>query len=60
MLNKLEPILQIKHEVLLMIDEKGQISAELILILDTISMIFLITAYFTINYLNRSYNKVPF
>ena len=39
MLNKLEPILQIKHEVLLMIDEKGQISAELILILATISMI---------------------
>ena len=51
MLNKLEPILQIKHEVLLMIDEKGQISAELILILATISMIVLITAHFTINYL---------
>ena len=56
MLNKLEPILQIKHEVLLMIDEKGQISAELILILATISMIVLITAHFTINYLNEINN----
>ena len=55
MLNKLEPILQIKHEVLL-IDEKGQISAELILILATISMIVLITAHFTINYLNEINN----
>lgn len=56
MLNKLEPILQIKHKVLLMIDEKGQISAELILILATISMIVLITAHFTINYLNEINN----
>lgn len=56
MLNKLEPILQIKHEILLMIDEKGQISAELILILATISMIVLITAHFTINYLNEINN----
>ena len=56
MLNKLEPILQIKHEVLLMIDEKGQISAELILILATISMIVLITTHFTINYLNEINN----
>ena len=56
MLNKLEPILQIKHEVLLMIDEKGQISAELIIILATISMIVLITAHFTINYLNEINN----
>ena len=56
MLNKLEPILQIKHEVLLMIDEKGQISAELILILATISLIVLITAHFTINYLNEINN----
>ena len=56
MLNKLEPILQIKHEVLLIIDEKGQISAELILILATISMIVLITAHFTINYLNEINN----
>lgn len=56
MLNKLEPILQIKHDVLLMIDEKGQISAELILILATISMIVLITAHFTINYLNEINN----
>ena len=56
MLNKLEPILQIKHEVLLMIDEKGQISAELILILATINMIVLITAHFTINYLNEINN----
>ncbi len=56
MLNKLEPILQIKHEFLLMIDEKGQISAELILILATISMIVLITAHFTINYLNEINN----
>lgn len=56
MLNKLEPILQIKHDVLLMIDEKGQISAELIIILATISMIVLITAHFTINYLNEINN----
>ena len=39
-----------------MIDEKGQISAELILILATISMIVLITAHFTISYLNEINN----
>lgn len=35
-----------------MIDEKGQVSAELILILATMSMIVLITAYYTTGYLN--------
>ena len=42
-----------------MIDEKGQISAELILILATISMIVLITAHFTINYLKHLHFEWP-
>ena len=35
-----------------MIDEKGQISAELILILSAMSIIVLTTAYYTTNILN--------
>lgn len=36
-----------------MIDDKGQISAELILILASMSLIVLVTAYYTTNYLNE-------
>ncbi|OED29872.1 class III signal peptide-containing protein [Methanosphaera sp. WGK6] len=38
------------------IDNKGQISAELILILSVMSMIVLITAYYTTSYLNEITN----
>lgn len=37
-------------------DENGQISAELILLIASMSMIVLITAYYTTNYLNEITN----
>ena len=52
MQNKYEATLQTKLKIKIIADNKGQISAELILILSAMSMIVLITAYYITNTLN--------